>query len=163
MQMDEKKKMIFVMGHEMDHFIEKKTDLNRENIFILQSDEPVIAPFGDMMRDIIIAVYQENVEEIFVVGGEDIRKNKEDILSKIQEHEEMQEKFQTLDYLFKNCMPEFSEGDISKWLAGSKLTKDRVRNSVSVIRNHPLMPSSVKVRGLVIDRENEQLSEIRVS
>ena len=100
------------------------------------------------MRDIIVAVYQENVEEIFVVATKDDQKNTGDILNKIYENKELQEKIQTLDYLFKNCKPEFPEGSISEWLEGGKTLTDDVQNSVNVIRHHPLMPTHVKVTEL---------------
>ena len=115
MYIDEKKKVLFVIGmeHKMEHLIKQNTNINPENIMILQSYEPVISPFGDLMRDIIIAVYQENVEEIFVVATKDDQKNTGDILNKIYKNKELQEKIQTLDYLFKNCKPEFPEGSIT--------------------------------------------------
>ena len=34
-------------------------------------DSVIVHPYGDIMRSIIIAIYQENVKEIFVVGIED--------------------------------------------------------------------------------------------
>ncbi len=165
MQMDGKKKVLFVMGigHSMEHLLEKKTNSRHQNSLLLHNYESVISPFGDVMRNILLSVYQENVEEIVIVDGKEDQKKAADILRKIQEHKEMQEKIQTLDYLFKNCMPEFTEGTIVQWLTGRKITKDRVRKNVNVIRNHPLMPSNVIVSGLVIDPENETFSEIRVS
>ena len=149
---DEKKKVLFVIGmdHKMEHLIKQTTNINPENIMILQSYEPVISPFGDLMRDIIIAVYQENVEEIFVVATKDNQTNTGDILNKIYKNKELQEKIQTLDYLFKNCKPEFPEGSISEWLEGSKTSTDGIQNNVNVIRHHPLMPSHVKVTELFI-------------
>ena len=75
--MDEKKKVLFVIGmdHKLEHLIKQNTNINPENIMVLQRYEPVISPFGDLMRDIIIAVYQENVEEIFVVATKDNQTN----------------------------------------------------------------------------------------
>ncbi|MFC3885574.1 carbonic anhydrase [Bacillus songklensis] len=165
MYIDEKKKVLFVIGmeHKLERLIKQATNVNPENIIILQSYEPVISqPFDDLMRDIIVAVYQENVEEIFVVATKDDQKNTGNILNKIYENKGLQEKIQTLDYLFKNCMPEFPEGNISEWLEGSETLTDGVQNSVNVIRHHPLMPSYVKVTELFIDKENEKLSEIDV-
>jgi carbonic anhydrase len=114
------------------------------------------------MRDIIVAVYQENVEEIFVVATKDEQKNTRDILNKIYENKELRKKIQTLDYLFKSGMPEFPEGNIREWLEGSKTLTNDGLNSVNVIRHHPLMPSDVKVKELFFDKENEKLSEIGV-
>lgn len=150
------------MEHKLDCFMKQFTNMSRENIIILQSYGAVISPFSELMRDIIVAVYQENVEEILVVATKDDQKNTGDILNKIYENKELQEKIQTLDYLFENCKPEFPEGSIHEWLVGSKTLTGDVQNSVNVIRHHPLMPTHVKVTELLIDKEDEKIPEICV-
>ena len=50
----------------------------------------------------------------------------------------------------------YPEGNIGKWLEGGKTVTEDVQNSVNVIRNHPLMPPHVKVRGLFIENENDK-------
>ncbi|MBT2258911.1 carbonic anhydrase [Priestia megaterium] len=163
MSRDEKKKVLFVIGMEqkLERFIKEETNVNPENMIILQTYQPVVLhPFDDLMRDIIIAVYQDNVEEIVVVSTNDYQKNTGDILNKIYKNKELQDKIQTLDYLFKNCMPEFPESTVSVWLKGGKTLTDSVQKTVNFIRNHPLLPSHVKVKELYIDQGNEKLSEI---
>lgn len=163
MHIDKKKKVLYLIGieHNLDHLMKLETNINPENIIILQSYNPVISQsFGDIMRDIIVAVYQEKVEKIFVVAAKDDQRNTEDIFNIISENKGLQEKIQTLDYLSKYCTPEFPEGSIMEWLEGSKTVTDGVQNSVNIIRRHPLMPSHVKVQGLIINKENEILSEI---
>ncbi|MCQ6279405.1 carbonic anhydrase [Bacillus sp. EB600] len=162
MDLDEKKKVLFVVGmeHKMENLIKQKTNIKPESILILQSYEPVISPFGDLMRDIIYVVFEEKVEEIIVVATKYEQKYPLNILNKICENKELQEKVQTLDYLFKHSMPEFPKGNISVWLESNKTWSDHVQNNVNVIRNHPLMPSDVKVMELFIEIENEKRSEI---
>ena len=163
MSRDEKKKVLFVIGMEqkLERFIKGETNVNPENVLILQTYQPVVShPFDDLMRDIIIAVYQAHVEEIVVVSTNDYQKNTGDILNKIYKNKELQDKIQTFDYLFKNCMPEFPEGTVSVWLQGGKTLKESVQKTVNIIRNHPLLPSNVKVKELYIDKRNEKLSEI---
>jgi carbonic anhydrase len=163
---DEKKKILFVMGmeHKLENLMNQATNINPENIIILQSYGPVISqPLDDLMRDIIIAVYQENVEEIFVVATKDNQKNTGEIINKIFGSKGMQAKIQTLDYLLKNCRPEFPEGNIREWLEGSKTLKEGVQNSVNIIRHHPLMPPHVKVTELFLDQDREKRSEIEVT
>jgi carbonic anhydrase len=163
MSRDEKKKVLFVIGmeHKLERFIKEETNVNPENMIILQGYKPVIShPFDDLMRDIIIAVYQENVEEIVVVSTNDYRKNTGDILNKIYKNKEIQDKIQTLDYLFKNTMPEFPDVTVSEWLQGGKTLSDGVQKTVNIIRHHPLLPSHVKVKELFIDQENKKQSEI---
>jgi carbonic anhydrase len=161
--MSEQKKVLFVIGMEykIEQIIKENTNLNPENIFILKSYRPVISPFGDLMRDILIAVYQENVEEIVVAAAKDDQKtginNK-----KIYENKDLQEKIRTFDYLFQNCQPEFPEGSIKEWLEGSKTSTESVQNSVNILRQHPLMPSNVKVRELFIGNETEKPLELAI-
>ena len=109
-----------------------------------------------------MAVYQENVEEIFVVATKDDQTHTRSILNKIYKNKELQEKIQTLNYLFKTCKPEFPEGSIIEWLEGSNTSTDGIQNMISVISRHPLMPAHVKVKELFINQENEKLSEIEV-
>jgi len=163
MSRDEEKKVLFVIGTEqkLERFIREETNVNPENMIILQTYQPFVSyPFDDLMRDIIIAVYQDNVEEIVVVSTKDDQKNTGDIMNKIYKNKELQDKIQTLDYLFKNCMPEFPEGTVSAWLDGGKTLTDSVQKTANTIRNHPLLPSHVKVKELHIDQANEKLSEI---
>ena len=166
MYIDEKKKVLFVIGmeSELDSFIKKKVNINPENILILQSYGPVISqPFGDLMRDIIISVYQENVDEIVVVASKEDQKNAGDILNKIVEKKGLQENIQMINYLLKNGQSPYPEGTISEWIEGGKTVTEDVQNSVNVIRNHPLMPPQVKVRGIFIEKENDKRSDIEAS
>ena len=88
--------------------------------------------------------------------------NTRDILNKIYKNKELQEKIQTLNYLFRTCKPEFPEGSINEWLEGSNMSTSGIQNMVSVISHHPLMPAHVKVTELFINQENEKQSEIEV-
>jgi carbonic anhydrase len=166
MYIDEKKKVLFVIGMEteLDSFIKKKVNINPENSMILQSYGPVISqPFGDLMRDIIISVYQENMDEVVVVASKEVQKNDGDILNKIVEKKELQENIQMINYLLENGESPYPEGTISEWIEGGKTLTEDVQNSVNVIRNHPLMPPHVKVRGIFIEKENDKQSDIEAS
>jgi carbonic anhydrase len=158
-----KKKMLFLIGIEQyQEAFNKK--FNNENIVFLQCYQPLISqPFDDLMRDILIAVYQESVEKIVVVASKKDHKMKRATLAKILENKGLHEKIQTLDYLFKNTMSEFTSGNLQEWLAADGSLKDRVKNTVNLIQHHPLMPSNVKVKELWVDQEFEHQLEIEVS
>ena len=143
------------MGQDPESITKKMSNLQPNNILIMQSYEPAISPFSDLMRDIIIAVYKENVEEVYVSLPKDYRKNTREIFKKINENKELQEKIQTLDYLFKNCMSEYPKGSIREWLEGNETSSNSMQNSADVIRNHPLLPSNVKVKELLIENEHQ--------
>ncbi|MDQ0216386.1 carbonic anhydrase [Oikeobacillus pervagus] len=153
---DKKKKLLLVIGmdHNIEQTIKENTNLNLENILILQSYQPITSPFGDLMRDIIIAVYQENIEEIGVTATADRSKQNLDVVSKmISANKELQKKVQIFDYLFKYCRPEFQEENIKEWLKDSGTLKVDVQTSINMIKNHPLIPPSVKVRKVTVDKE----------
>ena len=52
------------------------------------------------MRDILIHVYQNNIEEILIVEPKEDRKNSEDVLGEIEKNIDLQKNIRTLDYLF---------------------------------------------------------------
>ena len=153
---DEKKKVLFVMGieHKLDDFLTQGLNISLENIIVVQSSElKRIKPFDDLMRDIIITVYRENVDEIMVAVSQDDQKHTENLLDIISENKELQKKIEALDYLFTYCKPEFPYKNIREWLEGSDTLTERVKNTVEVIRHHSLMPPSVKVTELSMNPE----------
>lgn len=114
----------------------------------------VISAFDSAMRSILVAVYELGVMEVMVVAHttcgachmsfKDFEKH---ILDRgITQH--------TLDTI-KECGI-----DLDHWLEGFHDTEDSVRHTVATIRNHPLMPSDVIVRGFIIDSTTGQLSEV---
>ncbi|GAE29371.1 carbonic anhydrase [Halalkalibacter hemicellulosilyticus] len=168
MNMDKNnKKTLFLIDidPEWETILQKVVNNQPENMLTLQSYGPEIShPYGDIMRSIIIAVYQENVEEIFVVGSKDKGTESIDIESLLySENNDMKDKVERLDYLFQNCRPEFSGGKVIEWLEGKKNTIESIEKSVDTIRNHPFIPSYVKVRGLIMNNKSETSSVIDVS
>jgi carbonic anhydrase len=164
MDLDKNKKALFLIDIEpgLEPFLQQVTNIQLENMLTIQSYGPVIShPYGDVMRSIIIAVYQENVEEIYVVGTKDKGTVSVDIQSLLySDSKEMKDKIQTLDYLFQNCMPEFSGGKVKEWLEGKKNITESIEKSVDTIRNHPLVPSHVKVRGLIVNNKDGKFSNV---
>ena len=168
MYFDENKKALFVTGmdQELQPLLQQLTNMHPENVLTLQIYGPEIAePYGDFMRDIILTVYQENVEGIFVVGTTDderIAINMHDLQRKIYEQGEMKEKIKTIDFLFTQCRPEFRGVTFNKWLEGSKTVVEAIQKSVKLLRDHPLIPSNIRVCGLLVDKKNGELSELQV-
>lgn len=151
----EEKKILFVLGNEQkpDRFLEKLSGIQRENIIIIQSYGSTIAPFGDIMRDMILVVHLENVDEIFVAAATNGQHRTSEIEKIIFENKELQQKIQTLDYLFKNCMPEFPNVTLREWFSASHTHPDVVQHSINFIRQHPLIPAHIKVSELSLNED----------
>lgn len=158
--------VLFVTGMEanMEQILQQEINIHPDHMLILQIDEPVISQhFGDVMRDIVLGVYERNVREIYIVGCKDdsiSSVDRQEIVKKMYRNEEVKEKVKTIDYLFQHCMPEFPGVELGKWLEPSKTSTEGIQKSVHMIRQHPLMPAHVTVRGMLFDKLNGKLDEI---
>jgi carbonic anhydrase len=104
----------------------------------------VTQPFGNIMRSIIVAIYELNAEEVFVVGHHECGMtglNSESIKEKMQKRGVQPEIINTLEH---------SGIHLSRWLIGFDNVREGVTNSVSIIQNHPLIPKNFPVHGLII-------------
>lgn len=146
------------ISQNLEDLVGRKQNIDLENTIILYKYETILQPFGDLMRDIMITVYQENIEEIVVIGTKKVQKKSVDLRHIMAMNQVLIEKVKTLDYLFANCMPEFPEGNIFQWLEGNKEADDLIQ-TVNVIRHHPLMPTQIKIRPLWLEDENEDYGE----
>ncbi|WP_042454077.1 hypothetical protein [Neobacillus dielmonensis] len=157
MNRDENKKVLFVIGMEQssENLLKDKSNLDHDHMIVLQSYGAVLEPFSELMRDIILAVYEENVEEIFVAVPNVEVKSIRETIKKIVDNKELKEKIQTLDYLFQNCMPEYPNGSVRGWLEGNQASNNGTKSAAEVIRNHPLIPSNVKVTELSVGSINQ--------
>ena len=53
------------MEQGIEPIIQQVTNIQQENMLTIHSyDSVIVHPFGDIMRSIIIAIYEENVEEL---------------------------------------------------------------------------------------------------
>ncbi len=162
-----KKKALFVIG--MDYKWEEKlyqtTNISPENMLILRVYGPaILAPYGDLMRTIILAVHQEDIDEIFVVGTKDDRENTVDmqnLVNRMYENEGLKSQIKVMDYLFKYSTPKFPKETIREWLEGDEI-QESVQKSIQVIRKHPLVPPYVRVQGLLLNEKNEELVAVEV-
>ena len=149
MDLEENKKVLLVMGMERELAegdVKRIAYILSEELIILKSNELArIEPFGDLMRDILIYVYQKNIEEILIVDPKEDGKNSKEVLGKIEKNIDMQKNIRALDYLFTNCYPEFPARTIKEWFEGNHILVNEIQDIIDVIRHHPLMPPSVKV------------------
>jgi len=105
----------------------------------------VTQPFGNIMRSIIVAVYALQAEEVFVVGHHDCGMtgiNSERILDQMIESGIEPDVINTLTH---------SGINLNRFLKGFDSVREGVETSVSIINNHPLLPRSLPVHGLIID------------
>lgn len=111
-------------------------------------------PFGSVVRSLIIAIYNLGVEEIMVIGHHDCGMqglDTSDLIQKMLDRKISKEKIDMVNY----CGI-----DTNRWLKGFNCVEQSVTETVSVIRNHPLIPADVKVYGFTIDPETGKLDKL---
>ncbi|MFT0803370.1 carbonic anhydrase [Bacillus swezeyi] len=164
MDVTENKNMLLITGIEdkLEQSICHTASIRPENTVILKSVFPHISqPYSDLMRDIITLVFQKKIEEIFIVRSKNEEPADIDLDDFMLRNPHVSNRLQTIDYLFQNGNPEFPFSNLNEWLNGGKPVAVGIKQSVDLIRRHPLIPSHVKVRGFLIDTEHEVLTEIK--
>jgi len=111
-------------------------------------------PFGSVMRSIMLAIYELHAEEVVVVGHSGCGMtalSSEQVLDKARARGISNDVLATLKH---------SGIDLKQWLTGFAHVEDGVRESVGVIRNHPLIPRDVAVHGMLMNSETGALQLI---
>ena len=114
----------------------------------------VSSPFGSAVRSLLIAIVELGVEQVMVIGHTDCG------VAGIDTDEMMEHLIQrgisrdTID------MMRYCGVNIEEWLVGFESVECSVRESVDMLRSHPLIPKDVEIFGYVIDTVTGELMPI---
>ena len=111
-------------------------------------------PFGSVMRSILLAIYELNAAEIAVVGHTGCGMTGlscQRIIDKARARGVSEDVLSTLSHAGIN---------LQQWLTGFDSVESGVRESVGVIKNHPLLPKDIPVHGMMINSESGALKMI---
>lgn len=111
-------------------------------------------PFGSIMRSILVAVYELQAKEVFVVGHHDCGMTSLEsnaLLDKAKASGVTEDKIETLQH---------AGIELDKWLTGFNSVAESVQQTVDNIKKHPLFPQAIAVHGLVIHPETGKLDVV---
>lgn len=150
---DKKLAVLSCMDTRLSVLLQEALGLKNGDAKIIKNAGAVIpTPWDSAMRSLIVAVYELGVEEIMVVAHTTCG-----ACHMSFHHFEEQ--------MLKRGIPEAelhrTDVDLNIWLEGFHDTEASVRNTMSAIVNHPLIPSDVTVRGFIIDSTTGMLQEVR--
>ncbi len=142
---DKKVVVLTCMDTRLVELLPRAMSLRNGDAKVIKSAGAVVShPFGSIMRSILVAVYSLGVQEVMVVGHHDCGMaglGCGQILAKARTRGISDDVIKTL----------FNAGiDLEKWMTGFTRVDDGVRQSVTLIRQHPLLPRDVSVHGLLI-------------
>lgn len=111
-------------------------------------------PFDSTVRSLLIAVYELGVNEIMIIGhtGCGVQGMDSQEMLHLMRERGIDEEHITL---MKHCGI-----DLDSWLHGFEHTDAAISETVDLIRNHPLMPRDITVRGYIMDSLTGALSPI---
>ena len=143
------------MDTRLTELLLKSMNLKNGDAKLIKSAGAVVThPFGGIMRSILIAVYELQADEVFIIGHHDCGMNSIDtdvIIDDMVSRGIDKSLFNTLKY---------SGIDMKNWLHGFDDVTESVKASVKQVRNHPLMDSKVPIHGLVINPTTGELDTI---
>lgn len=108
-------------------------------------------PFDSAMKSILVAIYALKAEQVMVIGHHDCGMSHMEPVAFKQSMLEKGISEETLNTLNNAGI------DLENEFKGFDSVEDSVRQSVSIVRGHPLLPDYVNVHGLVIDPETGKL------
>jgi carbonic anhydrase len=142
---DKKIVILSCMDTRLTNLLPKAMNLkNGDAKIIKNAGATVLHPFGSIMRSILVAIYEFEVDEVLIIGHYGCgmcNLNTQDLLNKILDRGISNE---TIDVLSNSAI------DIKKWLHGFESVEESIIDSVDMVKKHPLMPSAIIVHGLVI-------------
>lgn len=111
-------------------------------------------PFGSVVRSLIVAIYDLGVEEIMIIGHSDCGVQHMDSKNLVEKMKARGISEDSID-LIKYCGINFES-----WLSGFDNGDDSVRESVNILKSHPLIPENIKVIGFIMDSTTGELRAV---
>ncbi|MGD6774647.1 hypothetical protein [Sutcliffiella horikoshii] len=148
------KKALVITGldRKIERFFTDITKRKSEDLVIINSyGAEILQGYSSLMRNIILAVYLEKIEEIYIVVDKydkGFSINPEHLYAQMEEEGINVEVIQTLNYI-----KAVGGNDVMKWLSGLSNIESIIQNNIEFIIKHPLIPNSVKVHGYIVNND----------
>jgi carbonic anhydrase len=152
---DKRLVILTCMDTRLIELLPRAMNLRNGDVKIIKNAGAIVShPFGSVMRSILVAVYELKAEVVAVVGHHQCGMTGLSCARLLDKAVARGIPSNTLDMLRHSGI------DLQKWFTGFEHVSEGVRESVGVIRNHPLLPRDVAVHGLVIDPRTGALEQL---
>jgi len=152
---DKKMVILTCMDTRLVELLPRAMNLRNGDVKMIKNAGAIVShPFGSVMRSILVAVYELLAQEIVVIGHHDcgmMGLSCSGVLDKVRSRGVTED---TLNMLRNSGI------ELEKWLSGFDNAETGVRDSVGIIRNHPLLPKGIPVHGLIMDSDTGKLSVV---
>ena len=113
----------------------------------------ILDDYDAVMRSIIVGIYELGIEEIMLIHHTDCGAGK--MTGEHMEH-------LIRERIAVDKLAEVEQHiNLRKWLDGFGDTEKSVRATMHRVKNHPLVPDNIIVRGFIIDSTTGELTEVK--
>lgn len=109
-------------------------------------------PYGSVIRSLIIAIYELQVEAVWVIGHTDCGMENMNVDHLLEKMKSRGISADTIESVAQSGV------DFNQWLGGFESIQGAVSDTVRQIKQHPLIPKNITVEGLVINSITGELS-----
>lgn len=152
---DKKIAILSCMDTRLTELLPAALGIKNGDVKIIKNAGAIIShPFGSVIRSLMVAIYELGVVEVMVVGHTDCgakHMNSDEMIANMRKRGIPQERIDMIRY----CGIDFES-----WLSGFDTAESSVHETVEQIRNHPLLPHDITVRGFVINSVTGELTPI---
>ncbi len=151
------KRVIIVtcMDARLTELLPKAMNMKNGDAKIIKNAGAIItSPFGNIMRSVLVALYELHANEVFLVGHHDCGMtgiDPNEVVKHMQARGIPEHVIHTLRH---------SGINLYRWLTGFDSVRESVENSVEIVRNHPLLPPGTPVHGLIIHPDTGELEVV---
>ncbi len=125
--------------------------LKNGEVNVIKSAGAVITdPYGSLMRSVLVAIYEFDVEHIFVIGHDDCGMAHLDGYQMVGKMQQRGISKAVIDAVHHHV-------DLENWLQKIGHSEASIGRTVKLIRDHPLLPRNVKTHGLCLSPETGAL------
>lgn len=128
--------------------------LKNGEVNVIKSAGAVITdPYGSLMRSILVAIYEFDVEHIFVIGHDDCGMAHLDGHQMVAKMQQRGISKAVIDAVHHHV-------DLEAWLQKIGHSDESIQRTVKLVREHPLLPKNVQIHGLCLNPETGALRSI---
>ena len=125
---------------------------NGDAVFIKNAGAWVMHPFGSIIRSLLVAIYEQDVNTIWVIGHTDCGAQHLSAPTMIEKMKNRGISAETIQLLSTY------DPDFDTMLHGIVDVGKSVQETVAFLQEHPLIPHDVTIKGFIVDTTTGKLS-----
>ena len=152
---DKRMVILTCMDTRLTELLPKALNLRNGDAKIIKNAGAIVShPFGSVMRSILVAVYNLKVDTILVIGHHNCGMTglkAKTILKQAPKQGVRKKNIEAISRLGIN---------LEEWLSGFRHVRNAVKQSVEIVKTHPLLPPKVKVQGFIMHPKTGKLEKV---